>query len=69
MASISKSGARTCCGRCQSGDRRVLACYELADRATVCELDDPSELLARDARMGAWALTIFSERAWNGIAW
>jgi hypothetical protein len=62
------------------GERRVLASYELSDRAPICDLNDPREMIrqglgppaiaTRERRVTqAWASRIFSKHAFYGIAW
>jgi len=63
-----------------TGDRRVLAWYDIADHALICDLDDPTELVKRSLRPSqiitrnyrvtqSWALAIFREKAWAGASW
>ena len=60
--------------------RRMLGWYDVDDSASICNLDDPQELLARSLRPSnvvtrdysqsqAWALRIFTEARWAGISW
>ena len=61
------------------GSVRALAQYELDD-ATLCDLDDPTELVARAIRPSqvvshdrmrtqAWALRLWQERRYDGVRW
>lgn len=63
-----------------TGDRRVLAWYDLPDDAPICNLDAPDELRQRNLRPSLvitrdyeitrrWALAIWNERRWLGVAW
>jgi hypothetical protein len=60
--------------------RRMLAWYDVDDSASICNLDDPHELLDRGLRPSnvitrdyaqsqAWALRIFAEARWVGVSW
>jgi RES domain len=62
------------------GSARAIARYGLAEDARVCNLDDPSQLLAlgmrpsdvvsRDyARCRRWARRIYDEGGWIGVRW
>jgi hypothetical protein len=62
------------------GSVRVIARYQLADDATICNLDNPdqlrelglrpSEVVSRDyVRTRAWARRIFEQGTWVGIRW
>src|SRR5262249_28115996 len=62
------------------GSARAIACYRFAEDVPVCDLDDPSQLVAlrlrpsevvtRDYnRSRAWALRIYEQRKWAGVRW
>ncbi|MDQ2679695.1 MAG: RES family NAD+ phosphorylase [Candidatus Eremiobacteraeota bacterium] len=62
------------------GSYRALAWYDLEDATVLCNLDDPSELLAQSLRPSeiitrdyaqsqAWALRLFQQRKWRGLRW
>ncbi len=63
-----------------SGDRRVLAWYDMPDVSSICDLDDPNEIQRRRLRPSriitrdytitqAWALRIYERNAFVGIKW
>ena len=63
-----------------AGSFRAVARYQLSDRAPVCDLDDPAQLVrlnlrpsnivVRDyTRTRAWARRIFDQRKWSGAQW
>lgn len=63
-----------------SGQRRVLAWYEVADNAQICALDNPQTLLKQHLRPSRvitrdyavtqqWALDIFQQQRYAGISW
>ena len=66
-----------------AGSVLALATVQIPPRATLCDLDDPRELIARDLRPSRvitreyrvsqqWALAIFKERRtprWIGVSW
>jgi hypothetical protein len=62
------------------GSVRALARYRLADKARICDLDDPrrlralslrpSDVVSRDyARTRGWARRIYESGAWAGVRW
>ncbi len=62
------------------GSRRAIATFSLPDDTSVCDLDDPAQLLelslrpskvvSRDYRITQeWALSIFRRNRWQGLKW
>jgi hypothetical protein len=62
------------------GSVRALAQYNLAPRTSLCDLDDPAQLLALNLRPSdivsrdylrcrRWALQIHEQKRWAGIRW
>lgn len=62
------------------GSTRAIARFQLANNASICDLDDPvvlqelglrpSDVVSRDyMRSKAWARRIYEERKWAGVRW